>query len=399
MPWTDHTPDDIRSVCVDFYTDDELSFAISDIAKYYSGEEIPNLNSDDKNKTVEDLMCFLSTVKRGELPTFVAVNLLRLPCMTKHAHSHDDSSNDLAAALQALEQRFTNFTKFASNEFKKVHSDLNHLYSSKDQRPPPVPSPEMYRPASNVCTESTRTNDTQRQQSMPKQLKPNHQQHTNDRESNRSAPPPTCTSPLPPRTSPPSSADKLPEASDVKDTACTNKEQKTTDMPLYSKIVTRVVGTATNNTGLKVSPRPHNIYIGCLDPGTTPMDVIDYVLQYIGIRVPCRQLKTKSELYTSFVITVEKNHLDRVFNPVLWPAEAIIDYYKQPRSARRYGSLRSGATSERSDYQRHKDNADSYYSRKYNQDVYDEPSIQGYGYTGRSSRYPRRSSGDDINDY
>ena len=74
------------------------------------------------------------------------------------------------------------------------------------------------------------------------------------------------------------------------------------DKPLYSAMAakppTRIFGTGTNKSGLKVSTRPRQIYIGCLDPDTQVVNVIDYVRKNIGIQVPCEQLKTRGNTYT-----------------------------------------------------------------------------------------------------
>ena len=191
----------------------------------------------------------------------------------------------------------------------------------------------------------------------------------------------------------------------------TNDSLQSNEQTYAAKLkATRVVGTGTNKTGLKVSPRPHYIYIGCLDPETTTVNVIDYVLTNVGIRVPCRQLQTRNPAYTSFVITVHKEHVERVFNPAIWPSEAIIDFYHPPKSTRRHENRRQGTLYNRRENIRytnqdnrneHKYNSDTdtyEYSRQYNQDYYKDEHFSGYRYTGRDDRYPRHGTRDNIDD-
>lgn len=174
--------------------------------------------------------------------------------------------------------------------------------------------------------------------------------------------------------------------------------QNPTKSSYAQKAATRVVGTG-NKTGLKVSPKPHKIYIGGLDVNTKPSDVIDFVLTSIGIRVPCTQLRTRNENYTSFTISVDKNHLDRVFDPHCWPADAVIDFYKPPRSPRRHEFRRGGnmgpRASDRDSGRRYfRDDSDEYYARQYVQQDYTERDFVGYG-TNRDIRYSRYDNGEE----
>ena len=143
-----------------------------------------------------------------------------------------------------------------------------------------------------------------------------------------------------------------------------------------------------------MSPCPQQIYIGGLDPDTTPVNVMDYVLKYIGIRVPCVQLRNRGDSYASFMISVDKTHLERVFNAALWPSEAIIDFYKPPRSNRRQNDRRFNNRRDNQTSYRFMDNNDDtdklYYSMKYNEQVYSEEDYNDYYNTGRDMRYQRK---------
>ena len=159
---------------------------------------------------------------------------------------------------------------------------------------------------------------------------------------------------------------------------------------MLSKPPTRIIGTGTNRSGLKVSHKPRHIYVGCLDPETEVVNVTDYVYKNIGVRVPCEKLQTRGTTYTSFKIKVDRSHVERIFEPSLWPEEAIIDYYKPPRSERRLNSRRYDDRN----YSTRGYDSDQYYQREYNEKVYNDRDYNGYENTGRNYRYRRDSNGD-----
>ena len=93
--------------------------------------------------------------------------------------------------------------------------------------------------------------------------------------------------------------------------------------------------------------------------------------------MPCEQLCTRGTSYKSFKITVDKHVVDLIFQPSLWPAEAIIDFYKKPKSDRR-------RLYQNNDYDSDYGNSDYYYQRKYRERVYDDDDFKGHGFTGRA---------------
>ena len=323
------------------------------------------------------------------------MSLNRVPNLTGRSPATPGRTEDdnLAAAVQELKRQLTDPSASTKREFCNVHSEIERLYASSGPRTPRTPATgseqQSLQRQQQPKQQRQQSRPTQQQQQQHKQLtsneNPHHQQLTQDEQ------PSTL----------PGSACETQETRDTVTTNVTKQRHSTIEKPQYSSVLERIVGTATNKKGLSVSPRPRDIYVGGLGADTTPTKVMDYVLENIGIRVPCRQIKTKNESYSSFVISVDRNHLERVFNPVLWPAEAIVDHYKPPRAARRWEYQRSERTernnrTEWSANKQYRDSSDEYYARQYDEHVYDDCDIRGHRYTGRDNRYLRRRSGDGI---
>ena len=365
-PWPHHNTNEVKDKCLDFFNDDQIAEAYRIITEY--SDNLPSERSaDDTEGLIDDTMRLLSTAKSGELPVFVAVNLHRLPSMTT-----PPPNDDSASTVKALEERFTKFARITRDEFEKVHYDIDRLHDRREMRPSPAKAAKARDPHQQEKHHHHQENQHQEKHFQEK----HHHEKQQEEEEARSSPL------TPPEKNPVNTPLNTPN----------NNSQHQPDTEItYAKMAGKIVGTVTNKKGLKVSPRPYQIYIGGLDIDTTPVNVMDYVLAHIGIQVPCTQLRTKSDTYTSFKISVDKSHLERVFNPTLWPSEAIIDYYRAPKYNRRRGYNRS-----ENEMRNHRpiNNDDKtvtdYYARKYSEQDYDEYHDKGYGYTGRNRQYSRQ---------
>ena len=71
--WPQYTSDDIKSKCLDFYTDDEIKDALQIISREYN-VEFPNGSTSKGTEIMDGIIQILSASKPSELPTFVAVN-------------------------------------------------------------------------------------------------------------------------------------------------------------------------------------------------------------------------------------------------------------------------------------------------------------------------------------
>ena len=396
-PWPNHSDEVIIETCVNFYSRDEIKVAhkaISDLIP----EEVRRRRDDSDtgpNDIVKDIISLLKNTDPKFLPTFVAGNLLKIPSLWNNA----EPEAELARALKSLERKFERLAHNTKSELTKVHADIDYLYTAQRDNNNPAPGRNApvgnrNKPPGNKTPPPTSTVPGQpHQQQQRQQLQQQHdpeEQQRNPEEASRNSSPTSSPVKLTP--------ERSPDAAETGATQPQSSAGKT--KPLYSKIASRVIGTGNIRTGLKASPRPYNIYVGGLDADTTPKDVIDHVHKHIGIRVPCKQLHTRNDYYTSFVITVDKNHLERVFTPALWPSEAIIDHYKPPK--RRYGNSNNNNNSDNrynSRNNRYNDfDSNNYYTRQYDEQVYDDDDFKGYHHTGRrNNRYLQRN-GDDVDD-
>ena len=163
-----------------------------------------------------------------------------------------------------LERKFDQLSNFTNTEFRKIHTDLGHLYESvHTRRPLSTQVPVRHSPPSGERNK-LHEGDTTPKPIQSKQLSPpssGHHATADDLPINQKS-----------RTNV-----KIP-AQPAQPTAATTSNN--TSKPSYTNQAakpSRIVGTGTNRTGLKVSTRPRDIYVGCLDPKTEVHQVVDYV--------------------------------------------------------------------------------------------------------------------------
>ena len=331
-----------------------------------------------------------------DLPKFVAADLQRIPTSAPEKVDITTVFQDVSI----LRNRLENLVKRTQQEVSAVKEDVKELYSRTDDlragKPGTCSAPNRATATVENITSPSAFVIDHRQTKSPSSSFSDDQQTSSppaldraratqaNRHDDKAFPPPTKThNPV------------HPLRLDKKD------DTQSTTKPLYAsqaaKPPSRIVGTSSANNSknkLKVGIRNRDVYVGGLDPETKPYQVIDYVSKKLGISVPCEQLRTRSTTYSSFKITVDKNHIERVFNPNLWPADVIIDFYRRPRPrtdrwrpSNQYDDGPEPRNSRRND--------DEHYERKYREQVYEDSDFNGYIYTGRSdTRYRRESNGE-----
>ena len=158
--WSGRSSDDIASICHAFYSEEEIKDARRTMFDHYTGDPaVKKVHSDSTQKEnyLRDVIYLLNAAKAGELPVFVAVNLHRIPSTVdpqlstdgadRQSRSPEVNNTGVTAALQALEEKFAELSKYTTSEFSKVHADLNRLCDQRGQRPPPIRAPVNQKPA------------------------------------------------------------------------------------------------------------------------------------------------------------------------------------------------------------------------------------------------------------
>jgi len=256
-------------------------------------------HQDESVNHIMDILHLMSKAERDDLSTFVAVDLRRIP-----NHEHPPcQSNTSARIISSLQARMDQLVQSATAEMRKIQDEIDNLRPTDSQ---------VISPSRQMNRQKHPTSPPARNEQQPRNQ--SRETISDDENDNRTS---HSTVPRP----------ENQNTQPAKSNSIQPKKQLYSDKA--RKPPTRVTGTGTNTTGLKVSPL--EIYVGRLAPDTQPVDIIDYVSQHVGIRVPCHQLETRRSGYASFRISIDRCHLDRILQSELWPRGAVIDLYKAPR--------------------------------------------------------------------
>jgi hypothetical protein len=110
----------------------------------------------------------------------------------------------------------------------------------------------------------------------------------------------------------------------------------TTVAPRRKKAMVIGTGSSTALRGVNYTQRPSTTaaFITRLSPGTTEADMCDYVRSCFGIDTRCEQLQTRYDSYASFNVVVNGKYVDKILDPVMWPAGVMFRKNVVAKSAR-----------------------------------------------------------------
>ena len=269
--WPKHSHEEIKSICCNFYTEEEIKEARRTIFDHFTGDtSVKKIHTESTRKVnyINDIIHLLTVAESGQLPVFVSVNLHRIPCMTQPpaSPSPTDTRNCtddyLSNKLRLLESKLDSLNKFTHAEFSKVHADIDSMTADYH--------PRYRKPRSTAPPPNTSTGASQPRSS----------------DANTVTTKPVSSSDDTTHPTPSAENATLDNKNSNNETSIHGEinQHTTNKSTTYAKVASRVIGTGVNKSGLKVSPKPHQIYVGCLDADTKPTQLIDYVLTNIGIR-------------------------------------------------------------------------------------------------------------------
>ena len=96
-----------------------------------------------------------------------------------------------------------------------------------------------------------------------------------------------------------------------------------------------IAGTASKSVGLAGAPRVVDIYVGGCSLETTSQNIEDFCRKNDVVCRKSEELKTKSEWYKSFKISITSGDRDKVLSPEIWPEGVFV---------RKFFSSRHGMT-------------------------------------------------------
>jgi hypothetical protein len=110
----------------------------------------------------------------------------------------------------------------------------------------------------------------------------------------------------------------------------------TTVAPRRKKAMVIGTGSSTALRGVNYTPRPSTTaaFVTRLSPRTTEADMCDYVRSCFGIDTQCEQLQTRYDSYASFKVVVNVKYVDKLLDPVMWPAGVMVRKFFVAKSAR-----------------------------------------------------------------
>jgi hypothetical protein len=110
----------------------------------------------------------------------------------------------------------------------------------------------------------------------------------------------------------------------------------TTVSPRRKKPMIIGTGASTTIRGVKSMTRTSTAaaFVTRLSPGTTEAEMCDYVRSVFCIDTRCEKLETRYDSYTSFKVVVNIKYVDKLIDPVMWPAGVMVRKFFVAKSAR-----------------------------------------------------------------
>ena len=85
----------------------------------------------------------------------------------------------------------------------------------------------------------------------------------------------------------------------------------------------------------KAANRPVDIFVGRVDIGVAPDDIINYIKEvFIIDTLSVTKLEIKSEIFNAFKVSIKVTDRDKLFNAELWPEDIIVNkFYNRVRNS------------------------------------------------------------------
>jgi hypothetical protein len=111
----------------------------------------------------------------------------------------------------------------------------------------------------------------------------------------------------------------------------------TTVSPRRKKPMVIGTGSSTALRGVKSTPRTSTAaaFVTRLSPGTSEAEMCDYVRSKFGIDTRCEQLETRYDTYASFKVVVNAKFVDKLIDPIMWPAGVMVRKFFVAKSSAR----------------------------------------------------------------
>ena len=304
---------DIIRLCLTTYNETEIEFARSivyDNCVEISQLRLPNQrkNPGKSEKNMQDILRLFEETPTEKMPTFVAVNLSKLPPIT-----YDNI--DVSALLNAIQQTQTEVAllKSAVKASSEITATLNDSAALIEQR---VTTLEDKHSVSRFPITEAKSSHDKPPVGNSKPVPTLAQVVSSQTVSDNNRPP----------------VDKVQPRGHARGNIDQSPNEWIQVKP-KQKRRPGVIGRANHNT-LRTVVKPKrlaNVFATRFDPSTSADEIHKYLVDKLNLDITVEKLNTRFDTYSSFHIKCRCDDPQVFMQEDLWPTDALIRWYREPK--------------------------------------------------------------------